>query len=66
MYTVVENEGSVEVCVNLTHPGMDVDILDETVRVNVITDENSIYIPTDAKLASTSFFPIAMNKWVRV
>ena len=55
VYTVFENEGSVEVCVNLTHPGIHVDILDETIRVNVISDENSIYIPTDAILASTSY-----------
>ena len=44
---------TMEVCVNLTHPGVDVDIFEEAVRVNVISDENSIYIPTDAILAST-------------
>ena len=39
-----------EVCVNLTHP--QVDILDETLRVEVFNDENSVYIPTGATLAS--------------
>ena len=32
-YTVLESEGPVEVCVNLTRPGFD--ILDEPVRVRV-------------------------------
>ena len=52
MYTVVESEGPVEVCVNLTRPP--VDILDETVRVRVINDEGSIYIPAGVRLASES------------
>ena len=51
-YTVVESEGPVEVCVNLTRPP--VDILEETVRVRVTNDEGSIYIPAGVKLASES------------
>ena len=51
-YTVVESEGPVEVCVNLTRP--EIDILDETVRVRVINDEGSIYIPAGVRLASES------------
>ena len=49
-YTVIESEGQVEVCVNLTQPM--IDILEETVRVEVFNNESSIYIPTDAVLAS--------------
>ena len=49
-YTVIESEGQVEVCVNLTHP--DLDILEETVRVESFNDENSVYIPPGAVLAS--------------
>ena len=49
-YTVVESEGLVEVCVNLTHPP--VDILEETVRVRVTNDEGSIYIPPGVTIAS--------------
>ena len=41
-----------EVCVNLARPG--IDILDETVRVRVINDEGSIYIPAGVTLASES------------
>ena len=49
-YSVTEGDGSVEVCVNLTRPN--VDILDETVLVEVFNDESSIYIPLGAVLAS--------------
>ena len=49
-YTVVESEGHVQVCVNLTEP--QIDILDETVRVEAINNESSVYIPADAVLAS--------------
>ena len=49
-YTVIESEGQVEVCVNLTRPHQD--ILDETVRVNVFNNENSMYIPDEAEIAS--------------
>ena len=52
MYTVVESEGPVEVCVNLTRPG--IDILDVTVRVRVTNNEGSIYIPPGVRLASES------------
>ena len=52
MYTVVESEGPVEVCVNLTRPPLD--ILEETVRVYVTNDEGSIYIPAGVRLASES------------
>ena len=40
----------VEVCVNLTMP--DADILDNTVNVEVFVDDDSIYIPSNAPLAS--------------
>ena len=49
-YTVVESEGQVEVCVNLTRPRQD--ILDETVIVNVFNNESSVYIPDGAEIAS--------------
>ena len=39
-----------EVCVNLTRP--DLDIFEETVRVESFNDENSVYIPPGAALAS--------------
>ena len=50
MYTVVEGEGPVEVCVNLTDPTFD--ILDDTISVNILNDESSIYIPSVGILAS--------------
>ena len=53
-YTVDESAGAVSVCVNLTHPM--IDILDETVNVFVIDNSNSIYIPVNATLASESLF----------
>ena len=37
-------------CVNLTRPHLD--ILDETVRVNVFNNESSVYIPDGAIIAS--------------
>ena len=49
-YTVMESEGNVEVCVNLTHSSND--IPDETVRVNVFNNESSMYIPDGADIAS--------------
>ena len=49
-YTVDESVGSVSVCVNLTRP--EVDILDETVNINVIDYPSSVYIPPSAPLAS--------------
>ena len=50
IYTVIESEGQVEVCVNLTRPRQD--ILDETLRVNVFNNESSVYIPDEAEIAS--------------
>ena len=49
-YTVDESMSALNVCVNLTQPLTD--ILDETVNVYVIDDSHSIYIPSDATLAS--------------
>ena len=49
-YTVDESVGSVSVCVNLTRP--EVDILDDTVNVDVIDYPSSVYIPPGAPLAS--------------
>ena len=49
-YTVDESVGSVSVCVNLTRP--EVDILDETVHVDVIDYPSSVYVPPGATLAS--------------
>ena len=51
-FTVDENVGSVNVCVNLTRPT--IDILDERVNVFVIDNSSSIYIPPGAPLASES------------
>ena len=50
MYTVIESEDQVEVCVNLTHPPED--IFDATVRVNVFKNESTVYIPDGAIIAS--------------
>ena len=50
MYTVIESEGQVEVCVNLTQP--EIDTLDESLRVVVFRDDNSVYIPPGSVLAS--------------
>ena len=52
-YTVSESAGSVEVCVNLTHPQND--IFDEFVVVEVIDFPSSVYIPLNAALASECF-----------
>ena len=49
-YTVPENVSSVEVCVNLTRPT--VDILDEFVVVEVYDFPSSVYVPADVALAS--------------
>ena len=49
-YTLLESEGSVEVCVELTRPLTD--ILDETVRAYVVNDPTSTHIPAHAALAS--------------
>ena len=50
VYTVSEGAGSVEVCVNLTQPQLD--ILEEYVVVDVIDFSSSLYIPADVTLAS--------------
>ena len=50
MYTVLESAGSVEVCVNLTHPPDD--IFEEQVTVLVFHNDDSIYIPPNPTLAS--------------
>ena len=49
-YTVDEDVGAVNVCVNLTHPARD--LLEETVNIFVIDYSSSIYIPSGAPLAS--------------
>ena len=50
VYTVPESVGSVEVCVNLTRP--QIDIFDEFVIVEVTDFPSSVYIPADVALAS--------------
>lgn len=50
VYTVIESEGQVEVCINLTQP--QVDIGDEIVHVESYGNDSSIYIPAGAALAS--------------
>ena len=50
MYTVMESAGSVEVCVNLTHPPDD--IFEELVTVLVFHHNSSVYVPPDATVAS--------------
>ena len=52
-YTVPEDVGTVEVCVNLTKP--QIDILDEFVVVEVSDFPSSVYIPADVTLASELF-----------
>ena len=50
IYTVIEDEGPVEVCVNLTKP--EIDIEDEVVFVESLDFPSSVYIPAGATLAS--------------
>ena len=50
MYTVDESVGSVNVCVNLTQPT--IDILDETTNVYVVYNSSSVHIPPGSPLAS--------------
>ena len=50
IYTVPEDVGTVEVCVNLTKP--QIDIRDAFVVVEVIDFPSSVYIPADVTLAS--------------
>ena len=56
MYTVVESAGSVEVCVNLTHPPDD--IFDEQVTVLVFHNDSSIYVSPNPIFASKQFLTI--------
>ena len=49
-YTVDEGVGTVNVCVNLTQPM--IEILDERINVFVIDNSSSVYIPPGASLAS--------------
>ena len=49
IYTVIEDEGPVQVCVNLTQPV--VDIGDKIVFVESLDFPSSVYIPADATLA---------------
>ena len=50
MYTVIEDEGPVRVCVNLTKPEGDIE--EEMVFVESLDFPSSVYIPADATLAS--------------
>ena len=50
VYTVIEDDGRVEVCVNLTHPVGDIGT--EQVLVEVIDNPDSGRIPTGATAAS--------------
>ena len=50
MYTVIEDEGPVRVCVNLTKPEVDIEY--EMVFVESLDFPTSVYIPADATLAS--------------
>ena len=49
-YTVDESVGSVNVCINLTEPT--IDIFEETTNVFVIDNSSSVYIPPGSPLAS--------------
>ena len=48
MYTVLESEGQVEVCVHVTSPE---DLYDGVIYVEVYDFSSSIYIPSNAELA---------------
>ena len=50
VYSVIEDEGPVRVCVNLTKP--EADIGDEMVFVESLDFPSSVYIPAEATLAS--------------
>ena len=50
VYTVVEQDERVEVCVILTQP--DTDILDNSVNVEVFADDHSLYIPRNSNIES--------------
>ena len=59
-YTVFENVGTVEVCVNLTEP--QIDILNEEIYVMVFNDPNSVYIPAGGIWASKSSYLIIIMR----
>ena len=59
-YNVFENVGTVEVCVNLTEP--QIDILSEEVYVMVFNNESSVYIPAGGVLASKSSYLIIIMR----
>ena len=59
-YTVFETVGTVEVCVNLTEP--QIDILNEEVYVMVFNDRNSVYIPAGGVVASKSSYLIIIMR----
>ena len=48
LYTVLESEGQVEVCVHVTSSK---DVFDGIIRVEVYDFSSSIYIPSNAQLA---------------
>ena len=50
IYTVIEDEGPVRVCVNLTKPRVDIE--EEMVFVESLDFPTSVYIPDNATLAS--------------
>ena len=50
VYTVVEHDERVKLCVILTQPNTD--ILDNSVKVEVFVDDDSIYIPSNVNIAS--------------
>ena len=59
-YTVFENVGTVEVCVNLTEP--QIAILNEEVHVMVFNDEKSVYIPVGGVVARKSSYLIIIMR----
>ena len=63
-YTVDESMPAINVCVNLTQPSKD--ILEETVNVYVIDNSRSVYIPSDAPLASKTLPKFIYNNAIRV
>ena len=50
IYTVIEDEGPVSVCINLTR--LEGDIGDKLIFLESLDFPNSVYIPADATLAS--------------
>ena len=50
IYTVIEDENPVRVCVNLTKPAVDIE--EEVVFVESLDFNKSVHIPANATLAS--------------